>query len=122
MKQLQTILIALVALLGVVAAAEASVDLWTPPLVAQAGQYASCRLSNVTALARTVQIRIYDYSGTVNYFTPVFQLAPFSNYNLEAVGFLQFMCRFTAPSKATVRGAAAVVSGGGSDTAAVPAQ
>ena len=120
MKQLQTVLIALVALLGLANMAEASADLWTAPLIARTGENAACRLSNITALTHTVQIRIYDFTGTSLFNTGTFLLAPFASYTFETGGPIQFMCRFTVPSKTSMRGAAVV--SGVSDKAAVPAQ
>ena len=58
MKQVQAVLTVLAALLGMVGGAEAAADLFTAPLFAGAGEVAVCRLTNVSGLPRTVQIRM----------------------------------------------------------------
>ena len=125
MRHLQALLIALVALLGLAAAAEASVDLWTPPLFVGTGDRVECKLTNVSPLNRTVRIRIYNHSGVPSSDTGLFSLPPFNvGITDSAEGPDYFTCRFTVPSRTVVRADATLFTAGTNDTdkAAVPAQ
>ena len=125
MKTLQTVLITLVAVLALTAAAEASVDLWTPALFVETDSIVECKLTNVTTLTRTMQIRLYDENGNlVGHFgpVPVDPLVPVVVDSAPGGGY--YTCRFTVPSKAYVRAAATIFAATGSETdrVAVPAQ
>ena len=104
MKTLHTAVITLVGILSLVAVAEAAVDLWTPPLNADSTHWVECRLINVTASVRRIQIRIYFANGVLaNDSLPV-DLDPYSVRNLDYGPYPGYLtCRFTVPAKSYVR-------------------
>ena len=123
MRQLQTVLIALVALLGLAGAAEASVDLWTQPLFAGAGDGFRCEVRNVSPLNRAVRIRIYNAIAAV-LVDDSFVVLPLTSEIAGVFGPGVFTCRFTLPSTTTVRAGGTIFTATGNltDKVAVPAQ
>jgi hypothetical protein len=125
MTQVRPLLIVLVALLAVAGAAEASVDLWTPPLFVEGDNRVSCKAFNVSTASRAVHVRIYDFLGHV-FETPPAVLLPFTGMRQDSLaGPGAFVCRFTVPTKTGMRASAtifSVIGGSQTDTNPVPAQ
>jgi len=111
------------ALLSGPGAVHAAPNLFTPPLEAVAGDLGECRIANVSNVTRTVSILMRGESGTTITSLFSFPVVPFGIAAVGAGSPIRFYCQFAVSgSTKTVRASAAVLSPGGTDKAAVPAQ
>lgn len=121
MKTLQIVVITLFAVLALTGAAEATVELWTPPLLVAAGEALDCQLFNTTTRTITANLTIYSFQlGVVSNSGP-FSLGPKQFTTIGTPPFAiadQATCDFTVPSRTMVRGSAQTTI----TNVAVPAQ
>jgi hypothetical protein len=105
MRTLRTVLIALVAVLTLTAAAEATVNLWTTPLLVAAGEDFDCLLFNTSTRSITAEVIIHTFNGGIVFNSGVFALGPkqFTALGFHASNDDQATCSFTVPSKTMVR-------------------
>ena len=109
MKTLHIVVITLFAVLALTAAAEATVDLWTPPLLVAAGEEFICVVFNPTTRTVTVNVAISSVQRGVVVDSGPFSLLPKAFASIGAPPFGvgdQATCDFTVPSRTVVRATA----------------
>ncbi len=121
MKMLHTVLVALAAVLTLTAAAEATVELWTPPLLVAGGEDVDCQLLNTATRPITVEVTLYSASGGALFDSGPVTLGPkaFVSVGRFFAGGDSAACNFAVPSKTMVRASSQTE---GITNVAVPAQ
>src|SRR5581483_11011893 len=124
MEELRTILIGIVALVGLAGAAEASTDLWTMPIEVTSGDGIGCNIVNISSKTISVHVAIVNFVGGITQ-ESTFDLFPHGGQGLvRAAQAGLHACQFTVTSKSKVRAGMALFTDSGNqpDKLLVPAQ